>query len=102
MTLRRDFNAEEWSQIVHAPAALSVAAAERGGTLRETISLGRANAEGREHADLELLKEALSTPLAVGAGRLQGPDDWPSTRGRGCATLVQMLAGRATPEEIDD
>ena len=44
MTEKADFNAEEWSTLVEAPAlvALRVIAAERGGTLRESLSLGRA------------------------------------------------------------
>jgi hypothetical protein len=102
MTLRRDFNAEEWSQIVHAPAALSVAAAERGGTLRETMSLSRAYAEAREHADLELLKEILSTPPAIDAGRIHSPEDLAVEATRGLREAVQMLEGRATADEIDD
>ena len=49
MTEKAAFNAEEWSTVVEAPAlvALRVVAADRGGTIRESLSLGRAYAEAR-------------------------------------------------------
>ena len=41
MTSKADFNAEEWSKLVEAPAlvALRVIAADRGGKVRESLSL---------------------------------------------------------------
>lgn len=50
MTTKASFNAEEWATIAEAPilAGMRVAAAERGGTLRETLAVGRVS--GSAHA----------------------------------------------------
>jgi len=44
MTRKADFNAEEWSTIVDGPlyAGMRVVSADRGGTLRESLAMGRA------------------------------------------------------------
>ena len=64
MTEKAAFNAEEWSKLVEAPAlaALRVVAADRGGTIRESLSLGRAYAEVREEGG-GLLGEIAATCL---------------------------------------
>lgn len=43
MTPRADFNAEEWSTVVDGPlcAGMRVISADRGGTLRESLAMGR-------------------------------------------------------------
>jgi hypothetical protein len=43
MTRKAEFNAEEWSTVVDGPlyAGMRVISAERGGTLRETVAMGR-------------------------------------------------------------
>jgi hypothetical protein len=50
MTRKADFNAEEWATIVNGPvyAGMHVIAADRGGTLRETLALGQVYQEARE------------------------------------------------------
>jgi hypothetical protein len=49
VTEKADFNPEEWSTFVEAPelVALRVIAAERGGTLRASLSLERAYSAAR-------------------------------------------------------
>ena len=61
---KADFNAEEWSIVVQGPpmAGLVVMAAERGGTLRESLSMANAYAEVREQQGTsELLDEIVSS-----------------------------------------
>ena len=43
MTTKADFNADEWSTIVEAPvlASMHVVGAGRGGTIRESLAIGR-------------------------------------------------------------
>ncbi len=67
MTTKAAFNAEEWSEVTRAPAlaAMLVVAADRGGTLRETVALQRAYAEARESTPAGLLREILVTPPAL-------------------------------------
>ena len=69
MTRKADFNAEEWSAVVEAPvyAAMRVITADRGGTLRESLALGRVYQEARAgHGESALLDELVKSPLTVG------------------------------------
>ena len=61
---KADFNAEEWSIVLQGPpmAGLVVMAAERGGTLRESLSMANAYVELREQQGTsELLDEIVSS-----------------------------------------
>jgi hypothetical protein len=71
MTAKADFNADEWSVVVGAPllAAMMVIAAERGGSMRESVAVARAYAEAKERHDGELMSALLSTPPASAANR---------------------------------
>jgi len=53
MTKEADFNAEEWSLLLEASpiAGMIVAVAERGGIIRESMSMARAYAEERQRQD---------------------------------------------------
>ena len=50
MTAKADFNAEEWSTVVEAPvlAGMRVVSAGRGGTIRETLAMGKVYAAARQ------------------------------------------------------
>jgi hypothetical protein len=50
MTEKSDFDAAQWERIATAPAiaAMYVITAEKGGTLRESMAVGKAYAEARE------------------------------------------------------
>src|SRR5215217_8941839 len=67
MTTKADFNAEEWERVAQAPAlaGLLVILADRGGTIRETVALGRAYAEARRDAADELLGDIVATAPQV-------------------------------------
>jgi hypothetical protein len=103
MTAKAEFNAEEWSTLVGAPllAAMMVIAADRGGSVRETLAVARAYAEARETHDGELMSALLAGAPA--------PDARQKTRGREQlgrdATLtlreaVAILERVATQDEV--
>ena len=50
MTAKAEFNAEEWSVVVGAPllTAMMVIAADRGGSVRESVAVAQGYAEARE------------------------------------------------------
>ena len=104
MTTKADFNAEEWEAIVEGPpiAGLIVIAAERGGTLRESIEMSRAYTDARQaHPGGELIDELIASPPAVDPSRYASPEE---LHDNGLARLreaVAALAGKATPEEAD-
>ena len=103
MTSKAEFNAEEWATVVQAPllAAMQVVAAERGGTIRESLAVGRAYAEARRHqGESALLDEIVATPPALDANRLrEGGTDIKSHASGRLAEAVRLVDGKATPEE---
>jgi hypothetical protein len=88
MTAKSDFNAEEWDKLVQAPAlaALRVIHADRGGTLRESLSLARAYAEARQRGGGELLDAIVSSPPALDPSTARSPSSWLSGPTRPSAT----------------
>ncbi len=104
MTTKTDFNAEQWSAIVEGPplAGMIVIAAERGGTLRESIEMSRAYTDARQgQPGGELIDELLKSPPSIDPARYSSPEE---LRSNGFARLreaVGALEGTADTEEID-
>lgn len=105
MTKKADFNAEEWSLVLEAPpiAGLIVITAQRGGTLRESISLGKAYAEAREaHGNSELLDAIVAERPEMDPKKYETMD---ALREGGLAKIREALAlleQKAAPEEVED
>jgi len=75
---KADFNAEEWSTIVEGPmlAGMRVVSAERGGTIRESLAIGKVYQEARQsQGQSELLDQLVSSPPAIDPQRMQGGGD---------------------------
>ena len=102
MTKKAEFNAEEWSRLLAGPAlaGLIVIAAERGGTIRESISMAKAYSEARQAAtDDELLSEILRSRPEVDPRAYGDPQE---LRERGLERLratMALLREKASPEE---
>lgn len=73
MTDKRQFNAEEWSTVVEGPAlaGLAVVKADRGGTLRESMSIARAYSEALKEGVAELVQEVVNSAPSIDARALQ-------------------------------
>ena len=102
MTEKATFNAEEWAKPIEAPAlaALKVIAADRGGTVRESLSLGRAYAEARTDGS-GLLKEIVSSAPQVDPSGLKDPGALSERTESGLREALAVLEQKATPEEVD-
>ena len=102
MTEKAAFNAEEWSTVVEAPAlvALRVVAADRGGTIRESLSLGRAYAEARS-AGSGLFGEIVSSAPQVDPSELKDPGALPQRAESAVREALALLEQKATPEEVE-
>ena len=103
MTAKADFNAEEWSTLTEAPllAAMQVTAAERGGTIRESLAAARAYTEARQHqGGSQLLDAIVSSPPALDPAQFQraGADVAGHARRR-LEQVAALLEAKATPEE---
>jgi hypothetical protein len=105
MTTKADFNAEEWSTVLEGPpvAGMIVITAQRGGTIRESIQLGKAYAEARQNqGSSDLLDAIVSEQPQVDQSRYRSPE---ALREKGLARLreaVELLEQKATPEEVED
>jgi hypothetical protein len=105
MTTKADFNAEEWSTVLEGPpiAGMIVITAQRGGTIRESIALGKAYAEARQqHGSSELLDSIVSEQPQVDSSRYRSQEE---LRENGLARLreaVELLQRKASPDEVDD
>jgi hypothetical protein len=104
MTTKADFNAEEWEQVTGGPAlaGLIVIAAQRGGTIRETVAMAKVYSAARaEHGDSDLLGELVATPPRVDQKQFTSAEDL-RTRGLGLITqAVALVEAKATPEELE-
>jgi hypothetical protein len=105
MTTKAEFNAEEWSRVVQGPptAGLIVITAQKGGTLRESLSLGKAYAEARQqHGENELLDAIVAEQPQIDPQRYPSPEE---LRQNGLASIreaIELLEQKATPDEVDD
>ena len=104
MTSKADFNAEEWSTVVEGPpvAGMIVVTAEKGGTLRESVQMGKAYQDARQaQPGGELIEALLASPPEVDPAGYKSPED---VRERGLQQLreaISILESKAQPDEID-
>jgi hypothetical protein len=104
MTKKAEFNAEEWSLVLEGPptAGMIVIMAQKGGTIRETISMAKSYTETRDrYAGTELLDEILAASPEMDPKRYNSPEE---LRGQGQQRIrdaVALLETKATPEEVD-
>ena len=105
MTTKADFNAEDWSTVVDGPlyAGLRVIAADRGGTLRESLAMGRVYQDARaQHGSSELLDELVESPPSIDAERLQqAGGDLSAVTTEHLRHAMSILESQATAEEAD-
>lgn len=106
MTTKADFNAEEWAQVQQAPAiaGLLVIAADRGGTIRESVSMGRAYSEARrEHGRGDLLGELVSAAPQLDAKQFSSADDLSTRAPQLLSEAVATVEGKgASAAEVED
>src|SRR6059058_2004144 len=106
MTRRAEFNAEEWSTVVDGPlyAGMRVIGADSGGTLRETVAMGRVYQDARARSgESELLDELLKSPPSIDADRVRAAGgDLGAITSRHLREAIRILESKAAPAEVDD
>jgi hypothetical protein len=104
MTTKADFNAEEWERIAAGPAlaGLILVAAQRGGTIRESLAIGKVYKEAQaEHAGVDLLGEIVGSAPRVDTKEYSSAEDL-RTRGLGRLTdAVSTLEAKASADEVE-
>lgn len=103
MTTKNDFNAEEWEVLVGAPAlaALRVILADRGGTLRESLSLARAYGEARQRDGDALLTAIVSSAPQLDPTQARSLEDLQAESQRRLREALELLERKGTPEEVE-
>ena len=103
MTTKADFNAEEWGTLAEAPllAGMRVVTAERGGTLKESLAVGRTYAEARQHhGESPLLDEIVASPPAMDPARLrEGGGDVRQLASSRVRDAVALIESKASADE---
>src|SRR5438309_4308533 len=106
MTQKADFNAEEWSTVANGPlyAGIRVISADRGGTLRESLAMGRVYQEARtHHGESELLDELVKSPPSIDPDRLrEAGGDLATVASEQLREAIGILESKATPSEVED
>ncbi|HEX3690303.1 MAG TPA: hypothetical protein VHV28_11415 [Solirubrobacteraceae bacterium] len=105
MTSKADFNAEDWSTVVDGPlyAGLRVIAADRGGTLRESLAMGRVYQDARaKQGASPLLDELIKSPPAIDPERLKETGgDLSAVTTEHLRKAMAILESKATPADAD-
>lgn len=105
MTAKADFTEQEWKVVLEGPtsAGMIVIAAQRGGTLRETISMAKAYAEARQqHGQSELLDAIVAARPEIDHTRAHSPAELEEHCLANLRDAVALLDGKATPQELDE
>ena len=103
MTTRAQFNAEEWAVITTAPvlAGTLVIAADRGGSVRESLAMSQSYAAARAQEPGELLAAILATPPAMGpANAPKTPEELQQLVPAQLRGALRALERLATDDEV--
>jgi hypothetical protein len=105
MTTKQDFTEQEWEQVLEGPtsAGMLVITAQKGGMMRETMSMAKAYAEARsQHGQSELLDEIVGSKPKTDHTRYHSPDELREGTLGHLHAAVALLEAKATPEELDE
>jgi hypothetical protein len=103
MATKSDFNGEEWERVAQAPAfaALMVILADRGGTIRESLALGRAYAEARREGGGELIEALVSAPPTLSPSDMGSRDELRTQLPERIAQAVRTVEEKGTSDEVE-
>lgn len=105
MTAKADFTEQEWELVLEGPtsAGMIVITAQRGGTLRETVSMAKAYAQARQlHGGSELLDAIVAAKPKVDHARSGSLDELKEHYLGNLRDALALLDSKATPEELDE
>jgi hypothetical protein len=103
MTTRAQFNADEWATVTTAPvlAGTLVIAADRGGSVRESLAMSQTYAAARSQEPGELLGAILSTPPSLTpATTPKSPEDLQRVVPAELRSALRILERHATDDEV--
>ena len=104
MARKADFNADEWSTVVEGPllAGTRVVAADRGGTIRESLAMGKVYQHARQsQGQNELLDDLVASPPGIDPARLQAGGDPAAAASEGLRKAVALVSEKGSPEDAE-
>jgi hypothetical protein len=105
MTTKQDFTPTEWELVLEGPpsAGMLVITAQHGGTFRETVSMAKAYGEARQqHGQSQLLDEIVAAKPEVDHTRYGSMDELKTHLLAHLRDASALLAGKATPQEVQE
>ncbi|MGK2878394.1 MAG: hypothetical protein ACSLFF_07445 [Solirubrobacterales bacterium] len=105
MTNQAAFTEEEWKLILEGPAGagFTVIMAQRGGTIRETVSMAKAYAEAqRQHGGSELVDAIVSQKPKADRKHNHSFEELRDHTVAQLRAVIALLNAKATPEEVVD
>jgi hypothetical protein len=102
MASKADFNAEEWDTITQAPAlaGLRVIAAQRGGTIRESMQVAKVYTEARKEHGGDLIGEIVKSAPAIDRSQFSSREDLVAQTPERIRAAVDLLESKS-PDEVD-
>lgn len=104
MATKADFNAEEWSKVVEGPvlAGMRVVTAERGGTIRESLAIGKVYNEARQRqGESGLLDELVASAPSLDREGLGSREDIARAATERLREALGILAEKAESEDVE-
>src|SRR5829696_3169223 len=104
MTVKADFNADEWATVAEAPllAGARVVTAERGGTIRESFAIAQVYKAARElRGDSALLDALVASPPSFDLDELRAAGDPVAASTERLRAALAILKAKASPEDVD-
>jgi hypothetical protein len=105
MTGRAAFTEQEWKTILEGPpsAGMIVITAGRGGTIRETLAIGKTYAEARQqHGSSELLDAIVAAKPEIDHTHYRSFEELKQHGLEHLRDAVEVLGAKATAEELAD
>jgi len=105
MTGKAAFSEQKWKTILEGPpsAGMILVTAGRGGTIRETLAIGKAYAEARkQHGSSELLDEIIAAKPEIDHTRYHSFEELKEHGLQHLRDAVAVLGAKATPDEVND
>ena len=105
MTGKAAFSEQEWKTILEGPpsAGMILVTAGRGGTIRETLAIGKAYAEARkQHGSSELLDEIIAAKPEIDHTRYHSFEELKEHGLQHLRDAVAVLGAKATSDEVND
>jgi hypothetical protein len=105
MTTKADFTPQEWELVLEGPpsAGMIVITAQRGGMLRETVSMAKAYVEARQqHGQSELLDEIVAVKPKLDHTRYHSLEELREHSLGHLRDAVALLKEKASAEELEE